>query len=155
MKIFRSIKSIVRRFAGKILDLDDTRVPEEQMKFMQHHLNKFNFELNGQDKDEIMELMKKKHLVDVITVSDKNGSLLISTNGTSRTDALTEVAMFNYVQSEMKKPELIMIKGSSWIMLVPHGNKIYSIKAPTNLTHIELKALAKDVENSLDKQKSL
>ena len=95
-----------------------------------------------------------KHIVDSISISQTNGSLLASSTGNGASEVITASALFNYVQSEIPKSEVVLIKASpSWNMLFKYNSKIFIIKAPMHLTTIELRAISNEVEEFLIRAK--
>jgi hypothetical protein len=143
-------KSIFQRFAVRILDFDDTSPPREQLNFISHFKMRFKFDELPKDAREFVKVMAKKHLVDSIMIVDSNGKLLLSTNGASREEALTEAAVFNYILSQIKTSETLIVKArDNYVMMLPHNGKIYRIRAGSNLTTVELKALAKELEDNV------
>ncbi len=95
--------------------------------------------------------LQKKHLVESITISNLNGSALASSNGSGQKDALSGTALFNYINSEMPKSEIVLIKSHSWKMLIPWNEKIYIITAASDLAKCELESIAKEIEIFLQK----
>jgi len=145
----------VRNFAGKILGLDNTEIPKEQLNAISEILSKFHFNTNSKDLRKLLKVLKKKHLVDNICVASKNGSVIASTsNGNSLKEAVIGTALFNYIKSEIPKSETILIKSNDWYMLMPYKNKIFIVRAPASLSTVEFDALAKEVEGKLTKGKS-
>lgn len=152
MGLRKRLSSAFRGIANTILDLDTTSVPQEQMNALNDILARHRFNTNAKTLEELVNILKKKHLVDEISVTQKNGSLLVSSAGNGVSQAITASALFNYIQSELPKSETILIKNHSWNMLFSFGGKIYIVKAPASLTTIELKAISKEVEAFLEKK---
>ena len=89
-------------------------------------------------------------IVDSITISGKDGALIVSSEGNGSSEALTGTALMNYVASEMPGSESIMVKASDgWKMLMPFGDKVYIIKAASEMNQVEFRALSKEVEDHL------
>lgn len=147
------VSTVFRNLARKVLDIDDTEVPKEQFELLSEFLTQAHYSLNTSSIQELMESMKRKHLVDSICISNKSGSLLISTEENEFNDALIGTAMMNYIKSELPKSETVLVKADDqWFILFPYNDKIYIIKAASDLTQVELKALAKEIEYYLAKQ---
>jgi len=140
------IKTIARGVAGTILDLDDTSLPKEQFELISAYPAKFKFDTSVRELEELLKIMRKKHLVDSLTVVEKDGSILASSNGTSFSEGVKASALLNYINSEMPQSSAIMIKAGSWYMLYPYAGRIYIIRAHSNLTTVEMKILAKEIE---------
>jgi len=148
--MFKGAKSFLMKVATKVLDLDDTVKPIAHLKLFEDYLDKFDFDTNTEDAMEFLSILKKKHLVDDIVVASMNGSSIVSTNGDSISKAVSGAAMFNYIQSELPKSESIMIKNNGyWNMLFPEKDKLYIVKASSDLSMVELRSLAKEIESFL------
>jgi len=137
----------MKAFAEVLLGLDETHVPESQIKAIKDLLSKYKFDVTGKDINKALRILKKKHLVDSILITQKNGSIIATTeNGSSTAEAITGTALWNYIASELPRSETALIKTNAWHMIMPYKQKIYIIKASSNLTTIELKALVKELE---------
>jgi hypothetical protein len=146
---------LIKRFAQKLLGLDDTQVPRTQLNSISEMLAKHNFNTNTSDLRKLLKILKKKHLVDNICVATKSGSVIASTaNGNGLKDAIIGTALLNYIKSEIPKSETVLIKSNEWYMLMPYKNKVFIVKAPAALSTVEFNALAKEVESKLSKGKS-
>ncbi|MFH1391626.1 MAG: hypothetical protein ABIH20_04915 [Candidatus Diapherotrites archaeon] len=149
--MFKIAKSLVKKFATKVLDLDDTVKPVGHLKLFEDYLDKFDFDTNTPDVMKFLDVLKKKHLVDDIVVATQNGSTVVSTNGNSVTKAVSGAAMFNYIQSEHPKSESVMIKSNGyWNMIFPDKDKLYIVKASSDLSVTELRSLAKEIDAFLE-----
>ena len=142
-------RGFLRRFAAKVLDIDDTVRPESQLRMFEDYLDRFNFDTDTKDVVKFLRVLKKKHLVDDIVVASMNGSSIASTNGNAVSQAVSGAAIFNYISSELPKSETIMIKANGWHMLIPVNKKLYIVKAASDLTPVELRALAKEIDTFL------
>ncbi len=151
MPIISKARVILRDFAHKVLDIDDTKLPEGQIRLLKDHMAKYKLQMKeSASLKEMVNFLKRKHLVDSICVSEADGSTVISSNGNDLSEAVTATALFNYISSEVPSSEAVMIKANGgWFMLIQSEKKIYAVKAPASLTTVELKALARAVEKAL------
>lgn len=151
MPILSKARIALRNFAQKVLDIDDTKLPEGQIRLLKDHMARHRQEMDAQaNLREMVSFLKRKHLVDSICVSEADGSTVISSNGNDLSEAVTATALFNYISTEVPASEAVMIKANGgWFMLIQSQEKVYAVKAPASLSTIELKALAKDVEKML------
>ena len=152
MGIRKRLSNAFRGFVNLVLDLDTTVVPQEQMNALNDILARHRFNVNAKTLDDLVQVLKKKHLVDEICITQKNGSLLASTENNGVSQAITASALFNYIQSELPKSETVLIKNHAWNMLFSYGGKIYIVKSPASLSTIELKAISKEIEKFLEKK---
>ena len=147
--------SFISNFAGKFLGLDNTVPPEKQLNAISEILSKHSFNTSTNDLKKFLKILKKKHLVDLICIASRSGSVIASTaNGNGLKEAITGTAMFNYIKSEIPRSETVLIKSDEWYMLMPYMNKIFIVRAPASLSTIEFSALAREVEDKLSKGKS-
>jgi len=153
LSIVSKARVVLRNFAEKVLDVDNTVVPRSQLVLFEDYLEKHRFNTDVTELDDLVKVLKNKHLVDSICVSNSVGTMLASTNGTEISQSVMGTALFNYISSELPKSEAVLIKAKDWFMLLPYKDKIYIIKSPANLSTIELKAIAKEVEEFLDKKR--
>ncbi len=144
--MFGSAKKFLMRVAEKILDVDETVEPATHIRFLEDYSSRMVFDTKAGDIAEFLRLLRKKHLVDEIVVSTLNGSAIASTNGNPVAQAITGAALFNYVKSEMPKSETVIVKSNGWHMLFVFNRKLYMVKAAADLSNIELKALAKEID---------
>src|SRR3989344_7002210 len=151
MTIISRARVILRDFAHKVLDIDDTKLPEGQIRLLKDHMARHRQQMKETATlKDMVSLLKRKHLVDSICVSKPDGSTVISSNGSDLSEAVTATALFNYINSEVPASEAVMIKANGgWFMLIQSVKKVYAVKASASLTTVELKALAKDVEKAL------
>lgn len=154
MSFVTRARTAIRNFAEKVLDVDDGIAPRSQLQVMEDYLNRHRFNTQVSQLDELVKILKQKHLVDSICVSTSTGTMLASTNGHEINQAVIGTALFNYISSEIPKSEAVLVKSRDWFMLLPYSDKIYIIKASASLSTIELKAIAKEVEAFLSKKRA-
>ena len=100
----------------------------------------------------MVSFLKKKHAVDALIVAYRNGSMLVSSEEDMDTEALTGTALFNYVRAEIPQSDAILVRAKDWYMLFPFNEKVYILKAGSNLSTIEMHAIAKEMEAFLKKK---
>jgi uncharacterized protein YeeX (DUF496 family) len=148
--VIRGVKRLVHSVTKRVLDVEDNRTPQEQMKLLNNFLSRHKFELNTNSIQDLVQSMKKKHLVDSICICSPNGSIVISTDENDFSEAIIGSAMFNYIRTELPESETILVKDKeNWFMIFPFNGKIYIIRAASDLTRIELQILAKEIESFL------
>jgi len=151
--MFKNAKGFFKKVAYKVLDLDDTVQPTEQLKLFEDYLDKFEFDTNTSNINEFLDVLKKKHLVDDIVISTMDGSSIASTNGDSVSIAVSGAALYSYIQSEIPKSESILVKSQGqWNVFFPHNSRLYILKASSDISVIELRALAKEIDSFLVKE---
>ncbi len=155
MPFLTSFRIALRDFANKVLAIDDSQLPKNQIDLLKNYVDNHRFDTNTGDLKELMKVLKKKHEVDTIIVSKRNGSMVVSSNGTDLSEAVTGTALFNYIRSELPKSQSIMIKCDDWYMLFPSNEMVYIVKAPASLAPIELNAISRDVEKFLSKAEEI
>ena len=147
------ISGAFRRFAEVVLDIDSTELPIDQCRALEEFSAKMKFDTDTSDLKKLMGVLKRKHLVDSICVAKLNGSSIASTNGSSSAECILGTSMFKYINSELPKSESVFVKvDGNWLMLLPYDAKMYIVRAPSNLSTIELKAIAKELERALKRK---
>jgi hypothetical protein len=153
------VRNFLKRFAYKVLDVDTTQKPQDQVDFLQDFLSKHNYIFSNNFEENLM-ILKRKHLVDAFLVTNMDGSVVVSSEGDGINEGLIGAAMFSYIKGELPSSEVLMVKKEDgWFMVLPYNKKIFIVKAGSELSNIELKALAVDLssfmsENSLYKKKA-
>lgn len=148
--VMGKVKRLVHSVTKRVLDVEDNHTPQEQMKLLNTFLARHKLELNTTSIQELVQSMKKKHLVDSICICSPNGSIVISTDENDFSEAIIGSAMFNYIKTELPESETILVKDKeNWFMIFPHNGKIYIIRAASDLTRVELHVLAKEIESFL------
>ncbi len=151
--MLKSAQKFLKAFAEQVLGIDETSVPTSHLRLFEDYLGKNQFDTGTEDVKKFFAVLKKKHLVDNIVVAGLNGCSIASTNnGGSIAEAVTGAALFNYVKSEIPKSEALMVKSaanSGWHMIFPSNKKLYIVKASSDLSMVELRALAKEIESFL------
>lgn len=140
---------ILRKFALRVLD-DDTSKPVSQIEFLRDFLSKHKY-VYSQDFEENLEILKRKHLVDSFLVTNLDGSVVVSSEGNGHTDGIMGTAMLSYIKSELPDSESVLIKRNKhWFMLFPLEKKVFIVKAGSELSNIELRALAFELNSLLE-----
>jgi hypothetical protein len=141
------VGGLLRAIASGILEIDDTAVPYEQLEILNDFLSKHRFSFDGKAGANLLAELKRKHMVDSITVIGQSGDLVVSSEGNGHSEGAFAASLLRQIDSELATPETLMIKGiGSWFMVFPFNEKTYIIRAPASLSSIELKALANDME---------
>lgn len=142
----------ITRIASKVLDLDDTTQPVEQIAALNDFLAKHNFEIETSNVEKFFQTLKKKHLVDSITVAN-SGEVLASSAGNGSGESFASTALLEFISKQISRPETVLMKmQGGWHMIFPLNQKIFIVKAGSNLSTIELRALAKEIEEFLKRK---
>jgi hypothetical protein len=153
MVLSLKIRNMLKKLAVKVLDVDDTSMPKNHLDLLTDFKKKFYFNETPGNMDEFLNLLKKKHLVDSISIASTDGSLISSSNGHGLTESLTGSALFNYLKSELPKSEVLLVKEKDWFMIFYWKQKLFIVRSPSNLSPIELQVLAKEIEEFLIQNK--
>ena len=143
------VKRILRKFAAKVLDSDTSR-PSSQIEFLRDFLSKHKY-VYSEDFEENLSVLKRKHLVDSFLVTNFDGSVVVSSEGNGHSEGMIGTAMLSYIKSEMPESEAVLIKrDGGWFMLFPLNKKVFIVKAGSELSGIELKALAIELTSLME-----
>ena len=144
---------MARKVASRVKDEDTTIRPTSQVDFLKDFLSKHNY-VFSQDFEENLEILKKKHLVDDFVVTNFDGSVVASSNGNGQSDGIMGTAMFSYIKSEIPDSEAVLIKREDgWFMLFALNKKVFIVRAGSDLSGIELKALALELSILMEENK--
>ncbi|MFA5763370.1 MAG: hypothetical protein WC915_01000 [archaeon] len=146
--MFNLLKRLSR---GKV---DETSRPSSQVEFLKDFLSKHNY-IFSNDFEENLEILKKKHLVDSFIVTNFDGSVVVTSEDSSQNDGIMGTAMLSYIKSEIPTSEAVLIKKEDgWIMLFTLLQKVFIVNAGSELSNIELKALALELGILLEENKN-
>jgi len=141
-KVVRMFKKIFKGFASKVLDSDTTSRPDSQIEFLQDFLARHKYVFT-EDFEANLQVLKKKHWVDSFVVTNFDGSVVASSEGNGQSEGMIGTAMLSYIKSELPGSEAVLIKREEgWFMLFPLNKKVFVVKAGSELSNLELKALA-------------
>ena len=128
-------------------------LPKHQSVLLNDLVSRHNFSVKAVDFSKALSVVKKKHLVDSVIVSKKDGTVIVSTHGNGFKESITATALFNYVASELPESEVTLIKQKDdWLMVLPFEDKIFIVKAGSDVSTIELRALAREIERLIKHQ---
>ncbi|MBN2127725.1 MAG: hypothetical protein JW703_05060 [Candidatus Diapherotrites archaeon] len=153
MVLSLKLRNALKKFAVKVLDVDETSVPRNHLDLLNDFKKKFEFDEVPHNIEEFLDMLRKKHLVDSISVASTDGSLISSSNGNGLSESLTGSALFNYLKSEMPKSEVMLIKEKDWFMVFFWKQKLFIVRSPSNLSPTELTILAKEIEEFVSQHK--
>ncbi|MFA6064599.1 MAG: hypothetical protein WCW44_01195 [archaeon] len=142
------IKNFLQFFAGRIL-ADETVKPLAQIEFLKDFLSKHKYVYSA-DFEENLNILKRKHLVDSFLVTNMDGSIVVSSEGNGHSEGIVGTAMLSYIKSELPDSESVLIKRNGhWFMLFPLNKKVFIVKAGSELSNLELRALAIEMDSLL------
>jgi len=146
------VLKVLRHFAWRVLD-DDTKKPASQIEFLRDFLSKHKY-VYSQDFEQNLVILRRKHMVDSFLVTNLDGSLVVSSEGNGHTEGIMGTAMLSYIKSELPDSESVLIKrNNSWFMLFPLEKKVFIVKAGSELSNIELKTLAFELNSLMQTNK--
>ena len=138
------------KFAAKIIAVDDTVVPYEQLSLLHDMLKVQEIELDGKDAKKMLSALAQKHLVNDITVVKSNSRLVFSSTGNGVKEAENAVSLVKFLNGNSGKPDAISVKRDhQWSVLMPANGKLFIVKSNSHLSTVELKAITKDIEGAL------
>ena len=99
------------------------------------------------DVEKLLEYLRKKHMVDAISVFTEEGTLVATT--LSDEDAVHEYSLFEQIDLELDDVSHVFILKGDWIIAFRRGAHVYIVHAPAYVNMVELSAIARDVEKLL------
>jgi hypothetical protein len=149
MPIILSVRAALKKFAVKVLDVDETILPQNQIDMLNDFKKKFEFKKTPSTMDDFIDQLSKKHMIDSISVATQDGSLITTSNGKGETESILGTSLFNYVKSEIPQSQVLLVKEKDWLMIFSYNQKIYIIKSPAHMCPTELHILAAELEKFL------
>jgi len=145
--------NLFTRFAAKILDFDQTALPEHQFAIIQDMLASRTTVIEGNEAKDLLNCLKKKHLVNSITVRRFKTGLVFSSSGNGSQESKNASGILDFVNKSFASADVVTFRTErEWVMLLPVQNSLYIVKANSALSTIELKALAREIEQVLKKR---
>ena len=99
------------------------------------------------DVEKLLEYLRKKHMVDAISVFTEEGTLVATTLPDE--DAVHEYSLFEQIDLELDDVSHVFILKGDWIIAFRRGAHVYIVHAPAYVNMVELSAIARDVEKLL------
>jgi len=144
----------ISRFAAKILAFDNTELPEQQFALIQDMLAGQSNEIRGKNAVELLSSLKKKHLVNSITIRRLNNGLVFSSSGNGFDEGEKASDVLNFANRIFDGTDFFSMRTKKeWIMLFPWENSLFIIKANSSVSPVELRAIAKEIEKTLKRKK--
>jgi hypothetical protein len=124
-----------------------------QLTFLKDFLAKHKYVFSN-NFYENLEILKKKHLVESFIVTNFDGSIIAKSDDSLNEHAIIGTAMLSYIKSELPTTETVLLKkDDGWFMLFTLDKKVFIVNAGSELSNIELKALAFDLSILVDENK--
>lgn len=99
------------------------------------------------DVEKLLEYLRKKHMVDSISVFTGDGAIVATTLPDD--EAVREYSLFEQIDLELDNVSHLFILKGDWIIAFRRGAHVYIIHAPAYVNMVELSAIARDVEKML------
>jgi len=148
-----SLGHIFTVFAAKVLDFDHTALPEQQFALIQDLLAGRRVRVQGKEAKDLLACLKKKHLVNSITVRNLKSNLVFSSTGNGMQESKFGESIVNFVNKSFAPAGMVTLKtDKEWVMFLPQGDSLYIVKANSSLSTIELRALSREIDKSLKRR---
>lgn len=144
---------IFTMFAAKVLAFDQTSLPKQQFAMIQDMLANEKILVKGKEEKELLNCLKRKHLVNSITMRRIRDGLVFSSSGNGQAESKNASDIMNFVNKNFALADIVTMRTEKeWIMLLPLQENLYVIKANSSLSMVELKAISKEIETILKKR---
>ena len=141
------------KFAAKVLDFDHTALPEQQFAMIQDVLANESIQIKGTEAKELLSCLKRKHLVNSITVRRIKNGTVFSSSGNGQAESKNASDLMGVATKNFATADIVTMRTEKdWIMLMPFEESIYIVKANSCLSTIELRAIAREIEFELKKR---
>lgn len=146
--MLKNIFSKVFNFKNETYKYNDS-----QIEFLKDFLSKHNY-VFSKDFSKNLEILKRKHLVESFVVTNFDGSVILSSDSDEQNEGIIGTAMLSYIKSELPQTQTVLIKKEDgWFMLFNLDKKVFIVRAGSELSNIELQALAFDLSGLLEENK--
>ena len=141
------------KFAAKVLDFDHTALPEQQFAMIQDMLANESIQIKGTDAKELLSCLKRKHLVNSITVRRMKNGTVFSSSGNGQAESKNASNLMSFACKNFATTDIVTMRTEKdWVMLMPFQDSIYIVKANSCLSTVELNAIAREIEFELKKR---
>jgi len=141
------------RFASKVLAFDHTSLPEQQFAIIHDMIANQTVPVKGKEASELLGCLKRKHLVNSITVRRMKAGLVFSSSGNGMQESQNALDIMEFVKRSFSSTDVVTMRaGREWVMLMPIQGSFYLVKANSALSTLELRALAREIESVLKKK---
>ncbi len=148
-----AVFGFITRFAAKVLAVDSTSLPEQQLAMIQDVLVSQKDRVQGKEAKELLTCLKRKHLVNSITLHRFKDRLVFSSSGNGMQESKRGTEVVDFVKRNFENTDIVTLRtGKEWIMLMPLQSSLYVVKANSTLSTVELRALAKEIESVFKKK---
>ena len=146
--------NIFTRFAAKVLAFDQTSIPEQQFAMIQDLLANENIPIKGKEAKELLSCLKRKHLVNSITVRRLKDGMVFSSSGNGQAESKNASDIVNFVNRNFSLTDIVTMRTEKeWVMLMPFRESLYIIKANRSISVVEIKAIAREIESTLKRRR--
>ncbi len=148
------LNKLFTKFASKVLDFDSTELPEQQFAMIYDVLAKPMPLIKGKEAQELLTCIKKKHLVNSITIRKLDKGLVFSSSGNGQKESASGQELLGFINRAFSETDFITLRSKKeWVMLMPFKESLFIVKANSSLSTVELKAIAKEIEKILAKKR--
>jgi len=141
------------KFAAKVLDFDHTALPEQQFAMIQDVLANESIQIKGTEAKELLSCLKRKHLVNSITVRRLKNDVVFSSSGNGQVESKSALNLMSFASKNFATADIVTLRTEkNWVMLMPFEGSIYIVKANSCLSTVELRAIAREIELELKKR---
>ncbi len=141
------------KFAAKVLDFDHTALPEQQFAMIQDVLANETIQIKGSGAKELLSCLKRKHLVNSITVRRLKSGAVFSSSGNGQFESNNASSLMSFASKNFATADIVTMRTEKdWVMLMPFEGSIYVVKANSCLSTVELRAIAREIELELKKR---
>lgn len=142
------------KFAAKVLDFDHTALPEQQFAMIQDVLANESIQVKGTEAKELLSCLKRKHLVNSITVRRLKNDVVFSSSGNGQAESKSALNLMSFASKNFATADIVTVRTEKdWVMLMPFEGSIYVVKANSCLSTVELRAIAREIELELKKRR--
>ncbi len=134
--------NIFSKLVYKILGLDDTDLPLEQINYLKDVSKEYSVtEISRNTFNEFVDSLLRKHLIDSVVVFKANNLLY------SSSPEILELAnkIYDMFSAFKRKDKVLYFNVGSWVSMFERDDFVYLIKSEARLSEFELNAVSKDI----------
>lgn len=99
--------------------------------------------------NDFVKMLKRKYWINSIIVMSRSGEMLLCDAASAELEPM--LPLFTAAANTLPNARAMLLKRDSWYMIFALGTNVYALKAPGEISTCEMKALAREINDGLEK----